>query len=312
MILVVSRGTTARARDIQVRRLMISFQYGQVPGGKRSGINGVFALIDPDTPGAEEALAQLRSMSDKFEVVGDVEESTPSVVKPAASPPLPEDNIPPLVKVAFRRGWTLEDLWGTGRDKRWGADGGLSPRTGLSLAEMSQAGPPHDWPAFAPTAYPWEVPGWKQPSLKWAIPGVPPKGQEPQQLVAAVVEQPPLEKLAAPATPAAVPSNEQPSEPEDVEVDAPPPEPEDGEDGDAMIRAAIKDADADTRAALDNYGTEDQVIAAIIIAMGLDASSSKPVSASKLSYHLSKEANGLPRSQKSHHQAIFSILSALE
>lgn len=91
---------------------------------------------------------------------------------------------------ALAQGWSALDLEGTGQDGLWGADGGRSPRTGLSAAEMAICKAPDSWEADAPYAYPWEIEGWHPPGHGWVPPICPAKPTpSPEDIVARLTDE---------------------------------------------------------------------------------------------------------------------------
>ena len=82
----------------------------------------------------------------------------------------PAERVPGPVWQATLRGWTEEDLAGTGLGGNYGDDGGRSVRTGLTAAEMALSEPPARWAALAGTVLPWEIDGWEPPGVNWTPP----------------------------------------------------------------------------------------------------------------------------------------------
>lgn len=190
----------------------------------------------------------------------------------------------PVAQTAITNGWMAVDLEGTGRNGQPGPEGGCSPTTGLTLAQMALTVPPDDWEAKRATLYPWEIDGWRPPGLDWVAPTAPSK-RKPEETKA------------------------EPEKPEPVDVPrAPEGEPE--EDGDeegptAYDRAIAKGAEADAAKAADadpdldpavaaGYPA-DQVVAARAFAQALAAATpGKPLHPNRFNYAVKKRAKDEP------------------
>lgn len=81
--------------------------------------------------------------------------------------------VPAVVTAAMRWGWSAEDLAGAGKGQHWGAEGGRSTLTGLTMAEMALVPPPGEWETARGAAWPWELDGFRPPGAGWAPPAVP-------------------------------------------------------------------------------------------------------------------------------------------
>jgi len=106
--------------------------------------------------------------------------SAPVAPTPTPTPQHPSPMaqlVPGPVRAASGRGWTADDLKGTGEGGDFGPRGGRSPQTGLTTAEMAMSNPPPRWADVAQTSpddeekvYPWEMDGWLAPGPSWAPP----------------------------------------------------------------------------------------------------------------------------------------------
>lgn len=97
--------------------------------------------------------------------------------------------------MALTHGWTEDDLAGTFAQGDAGDDGGRSPVTGLTTAEMALTRPPSDWPTARDTSYPWESGDWTPPTPLWTPPNppdkVPPEGEGEGEGDASTTDDPP-------------------------------------------------------------------------------------------------------------------------
>lgn len=98
--------------------------------------------------------------------------AVPPVIPAAVDlpPPAPADRIPQPVWLALKRGWTEDDLSGTGNGGDFGEAGGRSMSSGLTCAEMALSDPPPRWAVLAGKVYAWQVEGWQPPGIGWEPP----------------------------------------------------------------------------------------------------------------------------------------------
>lgn len=173
--------------------------YGSVPVVYAAGLLGGQPIVYAQIPDGPDQAAVVSAATSQLGCsaypsdpgIRDLEGRplVPSVVLAAAlvadapSPPEPEpraralDTFPPpedLFTLARRLGWTDEDLAGLSEASP-GEDGGRSPRSGLTLAEMVLVKAPPEWPELASTGYPWQSGNWQPPPGSWQAPSAPAK-----------------------------------------------------------------------------------------------------------------------------------------
>jgi hypothetical protein len=299
MVCVISRGTVPfpPGHHVHARRVKITFETGTIPVGERRGRTGNFAYLDPNDPDVADGLNTLRGLPEKWEVVDCPDSDVPARrVEHVQAMVRNDDKVPHPVRRAFTNGWTLMDLWGVGAEEKWDEKGGRSPRTGLTVLEMATTVPPPSWKGqWVAEHYPWEDLAFRKPYPDWTPANMPIKGAPA--------------KVAQEAVPEA--HDEPPPAPEEpAEVSAPPaPVTEHYAD---LVTAIAKWRESNDPTILDDYGTPEQVQAAIGLLGGLSATGTRP-SVSKFNFSAARRRGnpGLPEAEPNAFLAFNAILDTL-
>lgn len=274
-----------------------------------------------------------------------IEEAANAPAQPRTPYPQPEGGLvgqdPTPRDLARMQGWSDEDLEGTGEGGEWGAEGGRSPLTGLTAAEMAITKPPEGWDRMAPYAYPWYATPWHPPGQGWVPPTCPTKPKPPPELVLSFLNDDQIrilgeehglvvenidqlrsslielltklmEEEGAPPEPVAPPTSDEPEEEDE-------PEDEDDEtndvihdNGDGLNEPDLPEEPGSAPQepeleALQNYGTQDEIDTALAVTAELiQAKNGAIPSYNQLRYHLDKA--GLPRPGKHERVALLHAL----
>ncbi len=257
---------------------------------------------------------QAARMGGLYQIVEDDSPIIDSEVEAEAAP-VSAPKISIQARVAFRNGWSVEDVAGTGLGGNPGKLGGFSPITGLTMAEMALCVPPKAWAEMRDVAYPWEAAAWRPPGVQFVPPAVPSKVVEPEP---EPTEQDLLEAEALPSevTLGKIVDSEAYAEAlasgaiaeltdgdlvKDLRGDNYVDTADDDEDTD-------EDMDADHEDDLADYGTQSEIAGARELLVGLiDVAGGKIPTPSKMRYHLKK--HGLPSATASHARALLSPLT---
>jgi len=177
-----------------------------------------------------------------------------------------------VADIARHNGWGELDLAGTGAKGRPGPLGGVSPVTGLCLADMALCVPPDGWDEQRDETYPWELKGWKAPGLDWTVPKVPSKAEEEDE-----VEE----------------YDDDPDPDDDVDIDDDDDDTDDELDEDTDAAEQVEE-DPDgyvNEEVLENYGTPDEIVRAREVLRELIDLHGEPPSRQRANYYLTRKAD---------------------